>query len=60
MRHLRRRATASAAHSAGGEHKDATLNAEIEAIKEAVHVPFVFAGFAISDWEEERIHLLTN
>ena len=31
-----------------GEHEDATLDAEIEAIKEAVHVPFVFAGFAIS------------
>lgn len=37
-----------------GEHEDATLDAEIEAIREAVHVPFVFAGFAISDWEEER------
>ena len=36
-----------------GEHEDATLDAEIEAIKEAVQVPFVFAGFAISDWEEE-------
>ena len=36
-----------------GEHEDATLDAEIEAIKEAVNVPFVFAGFAISDWEEE-------
>ena len=36
-----------------GEHEDAMLDAEIEAIKEAVHVPFVFAGFAISDWEEE-------
>ncbi len=36
-----------------GEHENATLDAEIEAIKEAVHVPFVFAGFAISDWEEE-------
>ena len=32
-----------------GEHEDATLDAEIEAIKEAVHVPFVFAGLAISD-----------
>ena len=29
-----------------GEHEDATLDAEIEAIKEAVQVPFVFAGFA--------------
>jgi hypothetical protein len=36
-----------------GEHENATLDAEIEAIKEAVQVPFVFAGFAISDWEEE-------
>ena len=36
-----------------GEHEEATLDAEIEAIKEAVNVPFVFAGFAISDWEEE-------
>ena len=36
-----------------GEHEDATLDAEIEAIREAVQVPFVFAGFAISDWEEE-------
>ena len=36
-----------------GEHENATLDAEIEAIREAVHVPFVFAGFAISDWEEE-------
>ena len=35
------------------EHENATLDAEIEAIREAVHVPFVFAGFAISDWEEE-------
>ena len=33
-----------------GEHENATLDAEIEAIKEAVNVPFVFAGFAISDW----------
>ena len=36
-----------------GEHEDATLDTEIEAIKEAVHVPFVFAGLAISDWEDE-------
>ena len=36
-----------------GEHENATLEAEIEAIKEAVHVPFVFAGFEISDWEAE-------
>ena len=36
-----------------GEHENATLDAEIDAIKGAVHVPFVFAGFAISDWEEE-------
>ena len=36
-----------------GEHENATLDAEIEAIKEAVQVPFIFAGFAISDWEEE-------
>ena len=36
-----------------GEHENATLDAEIMAIREAVHVPFVFAGFAISDWEEE-------
>ena len=36
-----------------GEHEEATLDAEIESIKEAVNVPFVFAGFAISDWEEE-------
>ena len=36
-----------------GEHENATLDAEIEAIREAVRVPFVFAGFAISDWEEE-------
>jgi len=36
-----------------GEHENATLDAEIEAIKEAVHVPFVFAGLAIGNWEEE-------
>lgn len=36
-----------------GEHEDATLDTEIEAIKEAVQVPFVFAGLAISDWEDE-------
>ena len=36
-----------------GEHEDATLDAEIEAIKGTVNVPFVFTGFAISDWEEE-------
>lgn len=36
-----------------GEHENATLDAEIMAIREAVHVPFVFMGFAISDWEEE-------
>ena len=34
-----------------GEHENATLDAEIEAIKEAVHVPFIFSGLAISDWE---------
>ena len=36
-----------------GEHEDATLDTEIEAIKGAVNVPFVFAGLAISNWEEE-------
>ena len=36
-----------------GEHENETLDAEIEAIREAVDTPFVFAGVPISDWEKE-------
>lgn len=36
-----------------GEHENETLDAEIEAIREAVDMPFVFAGVPISDWEKE-------
>ena len=36
-----------------GEHENDTLDAEIEAIREAVDTPFVFAGVPISDWEKE-------
>ena len=36
-----------------GEHENATLDAEIEAIKGAVHVPFVIVALAINDWEKE-------
>jgi len=36
-----------------GEHENETLDAEIEAIREAVNMPFVFAGVPISDWEKE-------
>lgn len=36
-----------------GEHENETLDAEIEAIREAANMPFVFAGVPISDWEKE-------
>lgn len=36
-----------------GEHENETLDAQIEAICEAVDTPFVFAGVPISDWEKE-------
>ena len=36
-----------------GEHENETLDAEIEAIREAVNMPFVFAGVPIGDWEKE-------
>lgn len=36
-----------------GEHENETLDAQIEAIREAVDTPFVFAGVPISDWEKE-------
>ena len=36
-----------------GEHERSTIDNEIALIREAVNVPFVFAGFAISDWEED-------
>ena len=36
-----------------GEHENETLDAEIEAIREAVNMPFVFAGVPIKDWEKE-------
>ena len=36
-----------------GEHERDTLDAEIDAIRKSVHVPFVFAGFEITDWEME-------
>lgn len=36
-----------------GEHEHNTLDAEIDAIRKSVHVPFVFAGFEITDWEME-------
>ena len=36
-----------------GEHEQGTLDAQIEAIREAVDMPFVFAGVPISDWEKE-------
>lgn len=36
-----------------GEHEQGTLDAQIEAIREAVDTPFVFAGVPIKDWEKE-------
>lgn len=36
-----------------GEHEQGTLDAQIDAIREAVDTPFVFAGVPISDWEKE-------
>lgn len=36
-----------------GEHENETLDAEIETIREAANMPFVFAGVPISDWEKE-------
>lgn len=36
-----------------GEHENATLYAEIKTISESVHLPFVFVGFEISEWEKE-------
>ena len=36
-----------------GEHENETLDAQIEAIREAVDTPFVFVGVPISDWEKE-------
>ena len=36
-----------------GEHEQGTLDAEIEAIREAVNMPFAFVGVPIKDWEKE-------
>lgn len=36
-----------------GEHENEAIDAEIEAIREAVNMTFVFAGVPISDWEKE-------
>ena len=36
-----------------GEHERSTIDNEIALIQKAVQVPFVFAGFAVNDWEEE-------
>lgn len=36
-----------------GEHENETLDAQIEAIREAVNMPFVFVGVPIKDWEKE-------
>lgn len=36
-----------------GEHENETLDAQIEAIRKAVNMPFVFAGVPIGDWEKE-------
>lgn len=36
-----------------GEHEQGTVDAEIEAIREAVNMPFAFVGVPIKDWEKE-------